>query len=254
MAMIEDAIILFKNIDESFIKHYFGVTQLKNDKVYTITKYKCSIYTLNDDCIRDSLDLAVDINNEWIFDAYGENELTFEFIEDMLKNTNGDFMFLDDYEIVFERRNGLLIAVDSNDHFHTCSFKNCYELLKSKHINGKHDDYDFEIVYDGEISTLKDIIIELGYKSKKSKEKIKIIEYNEISERFAVLFDYFSVTVGSSEGKNNTFDISIHFTYSGDLNDKREEYLNRFISYIFERFNVPEKYTYIIEKLIEKHF
>ena len=100
---------------------------------------------MNDDCIRDSLDLAVDINNEWIFDAYGENELTFEFIEDMLKNTNGDFMFLDDYEIVFERRNGLLIAVDSNDHFHTCSFKNCYELLKSKHINGKHDDYDFEI-------------------------------------------------------------------------------------------------------------
>ena len=91
-------------------------------------------------------------------------------------------------------------------------------------------------------------------RTKKSKEKIKIIEYNEISERFAVLFDYFSVTVGSFEGKNNTFDISIHFTYSGDLNDKREEYLNRFISYIFERFNVPEKYTYIIEKLIEKHF
>ena len=86
------------------------------------------------------------------------------------------------------------------------------------------------------------------------KNASEIIEYNEISERFAVLFDYFSVTVGSFEGKNNTFDISIHFTYSGDLNDKREEYLNRFISYIFERFNVPEKYTYIIEKLIEKHF
>lgn len=241
MAMIEDAVILFKNIDENFIKHHFGGNQLKNNEGYTVPEYKCTIYPFNDCYISDSLDFAVDIDNKWILDAYGENKLTFEFIEHLLENTSGDFMFLDDYEIVFERRNGLLIAVDSNDHFHTCSFKNCYDLLKTKHFNGFHDDYGLTVNFHDDIDGLKRVLFDLVKQSVSGYSNVKLIEYDVIPKEFALTSDFFSITVSENEVKKGEYYIVVHYSYSDSLKDCRNQYLRNLFSILFESFNISEE-------------
>ncbi|MBE6853907.1 MAG: hypothetical protein E7505_10650 [Ruminococcus sp.] len=246
MAEIENAVLLF-NINKSNIDIYSFFKVIDEDVVITdnschFPNYKCTLFVLDEEKdVADSITCAVKTNTNCSFYAYGENELSFKLLELFLKNTKGDFIFLDDNEIVFERRNELVMAIDSYDGFQNCSFKNCYDLLKLEHINGFHEEYSLTMHFTDGICKLKTILFDLVKQSVLENSDVKLIDYDVIPNEFAVSSDFFSITVNESEDKKDEYYIYIHYSYSNELNDDRSKYLKNFFELLFEKFNFSEE-------------
>lgn len=256
MAEIEEALLLF-NINKSNhdIYSFFKVIDEDvevTDNSYHFSKYKCTLFVFDEEKdVADSITCAVNTNTNCKFYAYGENELSFELLKLFLKNTKGDFIFLDDYEIVFERRNELVMAFDSNDGFQNCSFKNCYDLLKFEHINGFHEEYSLTMHFPDGIHNLKIILFDLIKQSVLENSDVTLIDYDIIPNEFAVSSDFFSITVNENEDKKDEYFIYIHYSYSNDLNDGRSKYLKNYLKLLFEEIGIQKEKIKEYERMIK---
>lgn len=257
MAQIEGALLLF-NLSRKYSDVYSFFKAIDKDveivdSSCVFFNYHCTLFVMDEaGDASDFITCAVDANVNCIFNAYGENEQAFELLELFLLNTEGDFIFLDDYEVIFERRNGVIYAVDSNDYFQYCSFKNCYNLLKIEHVNGFHEDYGLTIRFHNGINELKSVLFDLVNQAVAEDSNVKLIEYDIIPNEFALTSDFFGVSVSGNENIKGEYFIFVHYSYSDSLKDCRNHKLRNLFSILFESFKVYDADKSIYEVLKRK--
>jgi hypothetical protein len=243
MAQIEGALLLF-NLNRKYSDVYSFFKAIDKDveigdSSCVFYNYHCTLFVLDEaEDVSDFITCAVDANVNCCFYAYGENERAFELLELFLLNTEGDFIFLDNYEVIFERRNGIIYAVDSNDHFQYCSFKNCYNLLKLGHVNGFHEDYGLTIRFHNGINELKRVLLNLVKQAVAEDSNVKLIEYDIIPNEFALTADFFGISVSENYNIKDEYYIFVHYSYSDSLKDCRNLNLSNLFRILFESFKI----------------
>ncbi len=206
-------------------------------------EYNCSCFW-DDEYYIDAIDFAVDIDQRLLFDAYGENELTFGFFDKILENTECDCLLENQGYIIFIRRNGVVMAINSFDCYPDCTFINCDKLLKTEHITGYQNEYNMEIKFSEGIDNLKKQMYDIIAGLSGNADSVKLIEHDMRYGEFAVDCDYFGISVYEEDCTNekNVYTIWIHLIYCKETFDLNYNFLKKYISVILEKYEFSEKY------------
>lgn len=194
---------------------------------------------------RESTESALNINIRFSFDSYTDNETSFKFLSKLVENTQGDFLFISDGEMIFERRNNIVFANKRDENFQMCSFNNCYELLKTEHINGYY--YNLHVCgkSNKDIDEIKQISYDICKKTICS-DDIKIIEYSDIEYSFSMSTQYFNFVIEYDPDKEQEnlsereYVISVNIPFSEEFKDNRKIYAKSFIKNIAEHFEITK--------------
>lgn len=165
----------------------------------------------------DAINYAVDIDQCCIFNAYGDDELSFELFERILNNTKGDCLLENQGHIIFERRNEVISVIDSYDEYPDCSFKNCDELLKTEHVIGFHNEqYDFLIHTAYEMNPLP-VTDETGKRGRKKKGKIRALieRLDNYKGAVCLFFNDFKVAFDNNQAERDLRMIKVKTKVSG---------------------------------------
>lgn len=259
MANIEDANVYIhiddfdnlkiKNMFEKFNKSVI-VSEYKHGYSYSfpVPIYMMMFYLDEDErrhIHEESLYYASDVNVRFILDSYTDNETSFEFLTELLENTQGDFLFISDGEMIFERRNNIVFANKRDENFPMCSFNDCYELLKTEHING----YYYRLHVCGKSNKDVDEIKQISYdicKKTICSDDIKIIEYSDIEYAFSMSTKYFDFNMKYYPDKEQEnlsereYVICVNIPFSEEFKDNRKTYAKLFIKNIAEHFEITK--------------
>ncbi len=191
-----------------------------------------------------SIDFAVNVNLRYSFDSYTDNEKSFDFLTKLLKDTKGDFLFLSsDFELVFERRNNTIFANKIDENFPMCSFNDCYELLKTEHVNGYYYNIYIYGKYRKDVNELKLVSYDICKETIHS-DNFKIIEYSDIEYAFSMSTQYFNFVIEYDPDKEQEnlsereYVISVNIPFSEEFKDNRKTYAKSFIKNIAGHFEI----------------
>lgn len=188
------------------------------------------------------------------FSTSADEKTAFIFLSKLCEKSEGDFVFFTiDYEVIFEKRNGIVYAnkhknISKNSiFFDFTEISDCYDLVQLEHLNGYVEEHEtaLKIIMnlDEMINEITSVLSETtGY------QEIEIFKYNNPDNDFdnndesntIISCPLFFVCLHNKTDRKtqrSKVDLRVRVFVTEDLNDNRKKLAEKFFEKIKEKYS-----------------